>query len=192
MRSTLRITAFILVLLALLAPLATYASNGPCPDDPVLSKECVAVAPPYYVVTNRSVEHLYPERPGTGCQPIILKHPDCLNCCQGAECMPPAIDVQSEVCQYLPKPPAGQTHIVYEMCCDCTVNPSGEWWFRVRLLQDDGTCPIDGDNEGCYKGLPPGTGVDLPAPIIIGGLVVTGAGLLAAGVLVRRRALRPL
>jgi hypothetical protein len=38
-------------------------------------------------------------------------------------------------------------------------------------------------------GLPPGTGIDLPAPVIVGGLAVIGAGLLAAGILVRRRTL---
>jgi hypothetical protein len=190
MRSTLRIMAFILVLLALLAPLAAYASDGPCPDDPVLSKECDTEIPPYYVVINRSVEHLYPERPGTGCQPIILKHPECQNCCQGAECLPPAIDVEKEVCQYLPPPPTGETHVLYEMCCDCTTDPGGEWFFRVRLLQDDGTCPIDPENEGCYPGLPPGTGINLPAPVIVGGLAIIGAVLLAAGALVRRRTLR--
>jgi hypothetical protein len=187
MRSILRITALILVLLALLVPLATYASDGQCPDDPVLSKECDEEAPPYYVVINRSVEHLYPERPGTGCQPIILNHPECEACCKSRECLPPVVDVEKEVCQYLPPPPSGDTHVVYEMCCDCTADPNGEWWFRVRLLQDDGTCPIDPDNKGCYRGLPPGTGVDLPVPFVIGGLAIIGTGLLSAGVLVRRR-----
>jgi hypothetical protein len=43
--------------------------------------------------------------------------------------------------------------------------------------------------EGWYDGLPPGTGIDLPAPVIIGGLALMGGGLLAAGVLVRRRTL---
>jgi hypothetical protein len=38
--------------------------------------------------------------------------------------------------------------------------------------------------------LPPGTGIDLPAPVILGGLVAIGAVLLAAGLLVRRRTLR--
>lgn len=184
MRSTLRMTALLLVLLALLAPLATYASSGPCPDDPVLSENCNQVAPPYYVVINRSVEYLYPERPGTGCQPIILKHPDCKDC-SSAECS--AIDVETEVCQYLPPPPTGQTHVVYEMCCACAVNPQGEWQFRVRLLDETGKCPLDPDNARWVNALPPGTGIDLPAPVIVGGLAIIGAGLLAAGVLIHRR-----
>ncbi len=183
MRSTLRIAALGLVLLALLVPLVTHASNGPCPDDPELSKTCISVAPPYYVVINRSVEYLYPERPGTGCQPIILNHPDCRDC-MSAECT--AIDVEDEVCQYLPRPPVGESHVVYEMCCACEVIPEGEWLVRVRDLQSDGTCPLRDPGEWA-EGLPPGTGIDLPAPFIIGGLAAIGAGLLAAGVLVRRR-----
>jgi hypothetical protein len=187
MRSTLRIAALLLVLLALLLPLATYASNGPCPDDPVASANCVKDAPPYYVVINRTAEYLYPDRPGSGCQPIILKHPDCLDC-YSAACA--AIDVQAEVCQYLPPPAAGQTEVVYEMCCACAANPNGDWLFRVRELRPDGTCPVVQPDQGWLEGLPPGTGIDLPAPVIIGGLVVIGAGLLAAAVLVRRRTLR--
>jgi hypothetical protein len=185
MRSTLRIAALILVLVALLLPLATYASGGPCADDPVASANCVKDAPPYYVVINRSVEYLYPDRPGSGCQPIILKHPECTDCIS-AECA--AIDVEDEVCQYLPPPAAGDTQIVYEMCCACAANPAGEWLFHVRELRPDGTCPLT--QEGWLRGLPPGTGIDLPVPVIIGALVVLGAGLLAAGVLVRRRTLR--
>jgi len=187
MRFTLRITALILVLSALLVPLAAYASDGPCPDDPVLSQDCNQEAPPYYVVINRSVEHLYPERPGTGCQPIILKHPDCQDC-TSPECG--AVDVETEVCQYLPPAPAGQTQVVYEMCCACAADPDGVWLFRLRLLDENGNCPLDPDNAEWVEGLPPGTGINLPAPVIVGGLAVIGAGLLAAGILVRRRALR--
>jgi hypothetical protein len=187
MRSTLRISALILVLLALLVPLATYASDGPCPDDPILSENCVPDTPPYYIVINRAVEHLYPERPGSGCQPIILKHPECLDCFS-PECT--AIDVETEVCQYLPSPPTGQTHVVYEMCCACAVDPNGVWQFRVRLLDEYGKCPLDPENAKWVEALPPGTGIDLPAPLIVGGLAAIGAGLLAAGVIVRRRTLR--
>ena len=96
MRSTLRFLALILVLSALLLPLATYASNGPCPDDPTGSATCNTVAPPWYVVVNRTVADL--NRPGTGCQPIILSHPECTDCLD-ITCN---IDVQTEVCQWLP------------------------------------------------------------------------------------------
>lgn len=188
MRSTLRIAALLLVLLALLVPLVSNASDGPCPDDPVLSQDCVNVAPPYYVVINRSVEYLYPERPGTGCQPIILQHPECTDCVS-AECA--AIDVETEVCQYLPPPAAGTTEIVYEMCCECAANPEGTWLVRVRDLQDNGTCPLR-DPAEWVEGLPPGTGIDLPTPVIVGSLAVLGVGLIAAGVLVRRRTPRPI
>ena len=185
MRLTFRTMALVLVLLALLVPLTSFAADGPCPDDPELSAECVNVAPPYYAVINRSVEYLYPDRPGTGCQPIILNHPDCTDCVSG-ECA--TIDFETEVCATLPPPtdPTVQT-IVYEMCCNCATDPDGYWWFRIRLLQPDGTCPIDPDNPDWIEGLPPGTGIDLPMPVIVGGLALVGAGLLAAGVLVRRR-----
>lgn len=189
MRSILRIAALSLVLLALLVPVAAFASDGPCPDDPVLSADCNQAAPPYYVVINRGVEYLYPERPGTGCQPIILNHPECLDCV-GAECAAAVAQLETEVCPSLPPPPAGKVHVVYEMCCACLVNPDGDWMFRIRLLDDTGACPIDPDNPDWIQGLPPGTGIDLPAPVIIGGLAVLGAGLLAAGVVVRRRTVK--
>lgn len=186
MRTTLRLTALFLVLIALLVPLVAYGSDGPCPDDPELSKECNPTAPPFYVVTNRSFEDL--TRAGTGCQPIILNNPE-LECCEES---PP--ELEAEVCPLLADKVTwvseGQTEIVYEMCCDCSTNPDGEWRFRIRLLRQDGTCRIDPDNEGCFEGLPPGTGIDLPTPVIVGGLAVIGAGLLAAGVLVRRRTLK--
>jgi hypothetical protein len=191
MRSALRIAALSLVLLALLVPVAAFASDGPCPDDPELSKDCNQEAPPYYVVINRAVEYLYPDRPGTGCQPIILKYPDCKDCVS-AECTPAGggPDVEAEVCQFLPPPDPGEIHVVYEMCCACAANPDGDWLFRIRLLDDTGSCPIDPDNPDWIEGLPPGTGIDLPVPVIVGGLALLGAGLLAAGVVVRRRTVK--
>jgi hypothetical protein len=186
MRSSLRVVALLLVLLALLVPLAAQASSGPCPDDPVLSANCLTMAPPYYVVINRSVEYLYPERSGTGCQPIILNNPGCTDC-TGAACT--SIDVEAKVCQYLPRPPFGETHVVYEMCCNCATDPGGDWLVRVRDLQPNGSCPVR-EGSRWVPGLPPGTGIDLPTPIIVGGLAVIGLGLLSAGVVVRRRVLR--
>jgi hypothetical protein len=184
MRSTLRVAALVLVLLTLLVPLVVRASDGPCPDDP--SIECLTEAPPFYVVTNRTFEDL--DRAGTGCQPIILKNPD-LVCCEES---PP--ELESTVCPNLASEVAwaddDDTEIVYEMCCDCSTDTEGVWTYRVRLLHEDGTCPIDDENPDCYPGLPPGTGIDLPAPLIVGGLALIGAGLLAAGVLVRRQTVR--
>jgi hypothetical protein len=196
MRSLVRVAGLVLVLVALVVPLATYASGGPCPDDPVASQNCDATAPPYYVVLNRSEEHLA-DRPGTGCQPWILNHPTCLDC-TGKECEPEppmsagSPDREAEVC--LPmlsvrKTDNGADPILYEMCCDCTTT-AGAWKFRLREWHADGTCPIVDPDEGWFEGLPPGTGINLPAPLIIGGLAVIGAGLLAAGVLVRRRTLK--
>jgi hypothetical protein len=192
MRSTLRIAALILVALVLLLPLATYASNGPCPDDPVLSKDCLAETPPFYVVINRTFEDL--TRPGSGCQPIILQHPDCKDCCgENRECAAARNDLQNTVCPLLAQrvtwTQQDQTEVVYEMCCNCVANPAGDWVFTIHRLHQDGTCPVDPENV-CIPGLPPRTGIDLPAPVIIGGLVVLGAGLLAAAVLVRRRTMR--
>jgi hypothetical protein len=176
---TLKIAALILVLAALLVPLATYAADGPCPDDPVASENCNPDAPPYYVVLNRSVEHLYPERSGTGCQPIILAHPECTECDQ-AEC--DAIDIQAEVCADLP---AQAGDILFDMCCNCpATDPEGAWMNKEYELDGAGGCKMV---EGWSPGLPPGTGIDLPAPLIVGGLAVLGAALLAGGLLIRRR-----
>jgi hypothetical protein len=193
MRSTLRVLALILVLLALLAPFTALASNGPCPDDPVASQNCDTEAPPFYVVINRSFEDL--TRPGTGCQPIILNNPDCTDCCgDDAACAAASNQVVTDVCPLLVDrvewTNLDQTEIVYEMCCDCAADPAGTWNYRIRLLHQDGTCPIDPANQGCYEGLPPGTGIDLPAPVIIGGLAVIGAGLVGVGLVLRRRSMR--
>ncbi len=192
MRSTLRISALVLVLVLLLIPLTVQAS-GPCPDDPEMSKDCIPEAPPFYVIINRSLEDL--NRAGTGCQPIILEHSDCTDCCgQDDACLLAEADVEQNVCPALAVEvdwqDNGQTEIVYQMCCDCLESEEGNWKYRVRLLHQDGTCPIDPDNPGCYEGLPPGTGIDLPTPIIIGGLFLIGAALLAAGLVVRRRSLQ--
>jgi hypothetical protein len=193
MRSTVRIAVLILVLFLLLAPLTAYASNGgPCPDDPELSANCVSEAPPFYVVINRTFEDL--ERPGTGCQPIILNYPDCQACDDAGECADATADLETRVCPELAGRVSwagvGQTEIVYEMCCACAANPDGDWVFRIRLLDSTGACPIDPQNPDWIEGLPPGTGVDLPVPVIVGGLALVGAGLLAAGVVVRRRTAR--
>jgi hypothetical protein len=190
MRGTLRIFALILVLLALLIPMATFASGGPCPDDPELSKDCDAEPPPFYVVVNRAEEHL-DDRPGTGCQPFILDHPDCDDCLTDAACA--AIDVEAEVCgPMLHKrvEEGGVDPILYEMCCDCGTDPAGSWLFRVRIWESDGDCPIDPLNPDWIEGLPPGTGIELPAPLVVGGLAILGVGLVASGVLVRRRSAR--
>ena len=174
MRVTLRTTVLVLVLLAAL-PLAAWASGGPCPDDPVAAANCADEAPPYYVVINRSVEHF--DRPATGCQPIILKHPECTDCLS-SQC---AIDIQQEVCQYLPAA-AGDT--LYAMCCNCATNPNGDWMYRVYQLDGTGGCTMTQD---WTPGLPPDTGVDLPVPFVVGGLAVLGVGLLGAGLVVKRR-----
>ncbi len=172
MRFTLRMATLVLVLLMAL-PLAAQADGGPCPDDPVGAANCADQTPPYYVVVNRSVEHF--DRPATGCQPLILKHPECTDC---PTCN---IDIQQEVCRYLPAAP-GDT--LYAMCCNCATNPNGDWMYRVYQLDGAGGCTMTQD---WTPGLPPNTGVNLPVPFIAGGLAVLGVGLLAAGVVVKRR-----
>lgn len=165
-----------------------------CPDDPVLSKNCNPTAPPFYVVVNRQFEDL--SRAGTGCQPIILKHPGCTDCCnsQDPACQAAEMDLQTRVCPVLASrvdwSKSTGTEVVYQMCCGSSGACDGQWYFRMRLLQQNGTCPIDPKNSGCYDCLPPGTGIDLPAPLIIGGLAAIGVALLAAALVIRRRALR--
>ena len=192
MRSTLRIAGLLLLLASLLLPLVGYAQDVKCPDDP--NVPCVSETPPFYIVINRDFEDL--TRTGSGCQPIILNHPEIEDCCGESEALAEAnFDVETNVCPLLadrvdwPVDGEDPTVIVYQMCCDCSGTTS-EWRYRVRLLQADGTCPIDEQNPGCYEDLPPGTGIDLPAPLIIGGLAVMGAALLATGMVVRRRSVR--
>ncbi len=166
--------------------------DADCPDDPELSKDCNPSAPPFYVVVNRQFEDL--SRAGTGCQPIILKHPDCEDCCnlQDPACLAAEEDLQTRVCPVLASrvdwSKSTGTEVVYQMCCGSSDVCDGKWFFRIRLLQKDGTCPIDPNNSGCYDCLPPGTGIDLPAPFIIGGLAAIGVVLLAAAWVLRRRA----
>ncbi len=192
MRSTLRISALVLVFLLQLMPLTVLAS-GPRPDGPEMSKDCIPEAPPFYVIINRSFEDL--NRAGTGCQPIILEHTDCTDCCgEDDACLIAETDIEQNVCPALAAEvdwvDGGQTEIVYQMCCDCLESEEDSWKYRVRLLHQDGTCPIDPDNPGCYEGRPPGTGIDLPTPIIIGGFFLIGAVLLATGLVVRHRSLQ--
>jgi hypothetical protein len=193
MRSTLKILPVILALLALLIPITTFA-QAPCPDDPELSANCDQEAPPFYVVINRDFEDL--TRAGTGCQPIILNNPDCVDCCneEDADCSAADAQVVTDVCPELATRVDWTTVVsnvvVYEMCCGCSTGDCDNWQYHVRLLQSDGTCPIDPDNPDCYEGLPPGTGIDLPAPVIIGGLAVIGLALLSVGVVLRRRSVR--
>lgn len=188
MRFTIRVAAIVLVIAALLVPLVGFASDGPCPDDP--NVPCVSTTPPFYVVINRGFEDL--NRTGSGCQPIILNHPECTDCCgESQACADANYDIESRVCPMLAKKVSwtqeNQTEIVYQMCCNCATDPDGEWRFRIRELRRDGTCPVSEQNPGCYEDLPPGTGIDLPVPFIVGGLATIGIGLLAVGVVVRRR-----
>lgn len=165
-----------------------------CPDDPQLSKTCNSTAPPFYVVMNRQFEDL--SRAGTGCQPIILKHPGCNDCCdlQDPACQAAEKDLQTRVCPVLASrvdwSQSTGTEVVYQMCCGSSLACDGKWFFRMRLLQPNGTCPIDPNNSGCYNCLPPGTGIDLPAPFIVGALAALGILLLAAAWVLRRRSLK--
>ncbi len=176
MRSALKSTALILVLLALLVPFVGYA-QAPCPDDPAAFADCDPEPPPYYVVINRSVEYF--DRPASGCQPIILNHPECEDC-TAPEC---DIDIETEVCQYLPAA-AGDT--LYAMCCNCALDPEGEWLYQIYTLDGLGGCTLA--SEGWIEGLPPNTGIDLPAPVIVGGLAVLGLGLVVLAIGLRKRA----
>jgi hypothetical protein len=193
MRSVVRIVALLVVLGVLLVVAATaYAQGGccgsnpcvgvsltgPCPDDLEASKECLLETPPYYVVINRNVECT--NRTGTGCAPFILNHPEVTDCARST------VDVQAELCmdELLGQVPAGETAILYEMCCGGTANG---WQFRIRLLDNAGNCPVDPNNAEWVAGLPPGTGINLPAPVIVGGLALVGVAFLGVGIVVRRR-----
>jgi len=171
----------ILVLLALVLPLAAYA-QVPCPDDPTV--ECWPDTPPYFVVTNRAVAQIT-DRPGSGCQPFILEHPLCLDCTDPTDPNCSVIDVNVEVCQGIMLPRALPAGDLYEMCCNCAVDPAGDWVYRV--WDYDGTTGCTLVSQVWEDGLPPGTGIDLPTPVIIGGAVLLAAVLLGAGVLLRRR-----
>jgi hypothetical protein len=183
MRTILRISALILVLLALVMPLVAYA-QVPCPDDP--NVECLPTAPPYFVVTNRAEAHLT-DRPGTGCQPFIMANPDCVDCTNAADPACSAIDVANDLCYEVMHERGLPAGTLYEMCCNCIADPTGDWVYRVWDYDGLG-CELV--SEGWLDGLPPGTGIDLPVPLIIGGAVLLGGGLLAAGLLVRRRSLQ--
>jgi hypothetical protein len=55
------------------------------------------------------------------------------------------------------------------------------WWY----LEADGTCTPG--NSRAIPGRPPRTGVDLPPPVIIGGLLTLGLVLVGMAWLLRRR-----
>jgi len=168
----------------------TCCTGKNCPDNPDLAKNCASVAPPFYVVLNRTFEDL--SRPGTGCQPIIVKHPDCKDCCnpQDPACNEANVDMETRVCPLLAKrvdwSQSSGTETVYQMCCGETPECKGnKWSYRIRTLRQDGTCPFV--DRVCYACLPPGTGIDLPAPVIVGGLALLGVACLGVGIVVRRR-----
>jgi hypothetical protein len=193
MRSSLRLAGGLLLLVALFLPVAGYAGGGACPDDLVAAQNCAQQAPPYYVVVNRDFERLGPQY-GTGCQPWILEHPDCTDCSSGSQaCLAAAIDVEQIICGYeMPNAGAQAGDVLFEMCCNCGAGANGAWMYRQRTLQHNATtnaweCPDYGEWQ---SGLPPRTGIDLPAPLVVGGLGVVGAGLLAVGLVMRRRTVR--
>jgi len=192
MRSVVRVVALLVMLGVLLVvganayaqdgccggdPCVGISLTGPCPDDLEASQECMAETPPYYVVINRNVECA--NRTGTGCAPFILNHPEVTDCAASN------VNVETELCrdELLGQVPAGETAILYEMCC----GGAAGWTFRVRLLDSQGNCPIDPENSGWVAGLPPGTGINLPAPVIVGGLAFLGVAFLGVGIVVRRR-----
>jgi hypothetical protein len=71
------------------------------------------------------------------------------------------------------------------MCCNCpAADPDGVWLYREYELDGLGGCKMV---EDWSEGLPPGTGIDLPAPLIVGGLAALGAICLGAGLVIRRR-----
>ena len=155
-------------------PCVGISLTGPCPDDLEASKTCLLKTPPYFVVINRNVECA--NRTGTGCAPFILKHPEVTDCAAST------VDVEKELCkdELLGKVPAGQKADLFEMCCNGTAG----WKYRVRALDDAGNCPVVSDWQA---GLPPGTGINLPAPVIVGGLTFLGVAFLGVGIVVRRR-----
>jgi hypothetical protein len=186
MRSTLRIAALIFVLLTMLLPLAAYAScGGPCPDDPVLSQTCDSTTPDFYVVANRTFDRLGPQY-GTGCQPWILENPDCIGwTVTPTECADAAKDVETRICGgELPSSANPATDKLYEMYCD-----DGHWVYRERpFTAIPGGFECDPAQAGPWMDyLPPHTGIDLPAPLIVGGLAIAGVALVGTGFAVRRR-----
>ncbi len=197
MRFTWRIAALILLIVVLVVPLTAYAQGGKCPDDPVAAADCNPDTPPYYVVINRDFEAVV-NREGSGCQPFILNNPGCEECCTEEgwteDCTDAVeVDMASTVIPEIVDRtdwtawPDGV--VLYVMCCDCTT-PEGDWVFSIYTVYEDGTYEADPDNQ-CILGLPPRTGIDLPAPLIVGGLAVLGAALVATGMVVRRRSLKP-
>jgi hypothetical protein len=115
-----------------------------------------------------------------------MANPDCVDCMSTTDGFCSVIDVDTDVCQAVMAAQAMPVGDVYEMCCNCIADPTGDWVYRIRYF--DGTsCPEYGE---WLTGLPPGTGIDLPVPLIIAGAALLGGGLLAAGLLVRRRSLQ--
>ena len=152
------------------------AAEDPCSQGPAPAKDCDPEPPPYYVVVNS--QQTCTNRNGSGCSPLVLGHPECTDC---ATCN---VDVQSDVCEpYLTGVVSeGRTEVVYEMC-----QTGAGWRCRIRNFYSVGNCPIDDANPNWGTCKPEATGINLPAPVIVGGLSILGALFLAAGLVIRRR-----
>ena len=57
--------------------------------------------------------------------------------------------------------------------------------YHVITWYSDVDCRVTATTD--YAGYPPSTGVDLPIPLVVGGIAVLGAGLGTAGILLRRK-----
>ena len=63
----------------------------------------------------------------------------------------------------------------------------GSYRYHVVTWYGIGDCRVTATYD--YAGYPPSTGVDLATPYVVGAVALVGAGLVAAGIVIRRRKL---
>lgn len=85
-------------------------------------------------------------------------------------------------------------YIIYDVICNqysggvlFRILATSYIYYQIEWLVVDGQSVCTITNSAEFPGYPPDTGVELPAPVIIGGIAALGGALILAGMYIRRK-----